>query len=151
EGDRLGLGPAAGDLASVLIVAASAFLLTGVVRNAAGSVAYLMALAWIARHLGELDPGYVTAGFAVVGLVALVAGRLGRGRLLTLVGLGTVGLAIAKLILMDLASADPVLKIALSLGMGVALLGVGYWIGDTELIGDREDDSQSEPEEVLPS
>lgn len=134
---------AAGDLTSVVIVAVGAFLLTGAAQKGAGAVAYAMSLIWIARHLGELDPGFVTAGFAVVGIVALVAGRIRHGGLATLVGLGTVALAVAKLILVDLASADPVLKIALSFGIGVALLGVGYWVGDTALLAGGEESSES--------
>lgn len=98
-----------------------------------------MALAWIAGHLAEIDPGLVTAGFAVVGLVALVVGRMQEVRLLTVVGLATLALAVVKLILVDLASADPLLKIVLSLGIGVALLAVGYWLGDTALLGDRHE------------
>lgn len=149
DGGRSGLAAGAGDLASVVIVALAAFLVTGPVQKGAGATAYVMALMWIARHLGELDPGFVTAGFAVVGLVALVAGRMQNARMLIMVGLGTVALAVGKLILVDLASADPLLKIALSFGIGVALLGVGYWVGDTALLRPPDEPLESGQGETL--
>lgn len=144
-GARSSWPEAVGDLVSVVIVAVAAFLMTGPIQKGAALIAYGMALVWIAGHLGGLDPGLVTAGFAVVGLVALVTGRLWEVRLLTIVGLATVALTVVKLILVDLASADPLLKIALSLGIGVALLAVGYWVGDTALLGDREEEATEEP------
>jgi uncharacterized membrane protein len=135
EGGGFDLVDAASDLAAVAIVAVAALFLTGPVRSGAASVAYAMALVWIGRYPGEVDPGWATAGFAVVGLVALIAGRQTKARLLTAVGAGTLALAVVKLILVDLATADPLLKILLSFGIGLALLGVGYWVGDTSLLG----------------
>lgn len=149
DGGRASWPEAAGDLASVVIVAVAASLLSGTIQKAAALTAYGMALAWIAGHLSELDPGFVTAGFAVVGLVALVAGRIREVRLLTIVGLATLALAVVKLILIDLASADPLLKIALSLGIGVALLAVGYWVGDTALLGERDEETEEPTGEAL--
>ena len=134
------------DLASVLIVAAAAFLITDrAVRVGTATTAYTMALVWIARHLGGIDPGWATAGFAVLGLIALVGGRLQRSRLLTGVGLATLAMAVGKLILVDLASADPLLKIGLAFGIGIALLAVGYWVGDAALLTEDEPDSDVEP------
>lgn len=138
-GGRATLAAAATDLVSVVVVGVAAYLLAGPIQKGAAWTAYGMALVWIAGHLRQLDPGFVTAGFAVVGLVALVAGRIRNARVLIAVGLATLGLAVAKLILVDLASAAPLLKIALSLGIGVALLGVGYWVGDTSLLAKDEE------------
>lgn len=131
------LSSAVTDLASVLLVGTAAVLIAdGPVRAGAATTGYVMALVWIARHPGQIDPGWATAGFAALGLVTLVGGRLQHSRLLTGVGLGTVAIAVAKLIMVDLASADPLLKIGLAFGIGISLLAVGYWVGDAAVIGD---------------
>lgn len=149
EGGRFTLAEASRDLASVLLVVAAAFLMRPPVRVGAGGTGFVMSLVWMSRYPGELDPGWATAGFALLGVGSLVVGRLNSSRLLTGVGLGTVAMAVAKLILVDLASADPLLRIGLAFGIGLALLGVGYWVGDSALLSPREDDEEPtvQPEE----
>ncbi len=137
------LSGAVSDLSSVLIVGTAGFLIADrSVRIGSATTAYVMALVWIARHPGGVDPGWATAGFAILGLVALVGGRFQRSRLLTGVGLATVAMAVVKLILVDLASADPLLKIGLAFGIGIALLGVGYWVGDSEILTAEDEEAR---------
>lgn len=122
------------DLASVAVMAAAAALLIPERRLPAGVSAYGMAILWLARYPGEIDTGWATAGMALLGVGALVGGRLSGSRILVWGGLGTLALSVAKLIFADLAAADPVLRIGLALGIGIALLAVGYWIGDSDVL-----------------
>lgn len=147
EGGPFTLAEATRDLASVLLVVAAAFLMRPPVRVGAGVTGFAMSLVWISRYPGELDPGWATAGFALLGIGSLVVGRLNSSRLLTGVGLGTVAMAVAKLILVDLASADPLLRIGLAFGIGLALLGVGYWVGDSALLTGKGDEESSPVED----
>lgn len=149
EGGSFQAGAAASSLAAPVIVATAAMLMKASGRVAPGAVAYWMLLVWIARHPGEIDPGWATAGFAVLGVGTLVAGRVGGMRLLTVAGSATMALAVVKLILSDLASADPMLRIGLALGIGIALVAVGYWIGDADLVA-RHDPVPEEHEDLPP-
>ena len=145
EPDGTGLAQATSSLMAPVVVAGAAVLMGGRRRVAVGSAGYGMALVWIAHVLGRLDPGWATAGLAVLGLGSVVAGRLGRNRLLTSAGVATAAVAVVKLVLSDLASADPALRVGLALGIGVALLAVGYWIGDTAVVV-GSDDPQPDPD-----
>ena len=138
------------DLASVAVMAAAAALLIPGRRLPAGVSAYAMAILWLARYPGEIDTGWATAGMALLGVGALVAGRLSGSRILVWGGLGTLALSVAKLIFADLAAADPVLRIGLALGIGIALLAVGYWIGDSDVLPAvaRTDDENPERSET---
>lgn len=144
-------GPALRDLVSVALVAGAAVLGRGLVSTPATVAAFTMALFWNLGHLGQIDPGWATAGLAAVGIVSLIAGRIDGSRPLTGAGLVTLAVTVAKLVFVDLASADPILKIGLSLGIGMALLGVGYWVGDRALLGESsetEDEQTENPAQV---
>ena len=136
------LGDALSSLASPALVGAAA-MMNGKHRLLVGGVSYWMAMAWIAQFPAAADPGWATAGYAILGLGALVGGRLGSIRLLTIAGAGTIALAVGKLILVDLATAGPVIRIGLALGIGLALLVVGYWIGDAELVAGADEEANS--------
>jgi uncharacterized membrane protein len=48
-------------------------------------------------------------------------------------GFATVGLAVGKLFLVDLAEASPLARIGLFAGVGILLVAGGYWLGDWSL------------------
>lgn len=113
--------------------------------------AYLGSLLWIAievRRLGEDGLAWVTAGWAVVGVAAIVAGRVADRRVVLGAGFATIGLALGKLFFVDLAEASPVTRIALFAGVGLLLVAGGYWLGDWSMEGDA---ALAESEQVEPS
>jgi hypothetical protein len=128
--------------ATPLTLGGAALVLRPGRRAMAASAAYATATLWVIRHLGDIDTGWSTAGLTVLGLSALVGRRLGGGRVVTVTGVATVAAAVGKLILSDLATADPLLRIGLALGIGLALLGVGYWIGDADVIAPEAPDEK---------
>lgn len=84
-------------------------------------------------RLGANGLAAVTAGWAVLGLIAVVAAKVGGSRPILGLGFTTLGIAMAKLFLVDLAEASPIARISLFAGIGVALLAVGFWLGDNDL------------------
>jgi uncharacterized membrane protein len=58
----------------------------------------------------------------------LVWGRISASGLVRYGGIGFVLIAIAKLLVLDTATAGPVMRMALFAGIGTALLVVGYWL-----------------------
>jgi uncharacterized membrane protein len=115
-------------------------------------------------RLGENGLAAVTAGWAFLGLAAVIAAKVSRTRPILGLGFTTLGIAIAKLFLVDLAEASPIARISLFAGIGVALLAVGYWLGDngvdvrradtdrpeqTEEVGGTESQPQTEGAEAL--
>ena len=110
--------------------------------------AYIGTLGWMLiefSRLGESGLAIVTAGWALLGLSAIAAGKLRSSRVALGIGFTTLGLALAKLFLVDLAEAPPVTRIALFAGIGVALLLIGYWLGDGPSM--TESNLESEPTE----
>ncbi len=100
-------------------------------------------------RLGENGLAAVTAGWSVLGLAAVVAAKVSRSRPILGLGFTTLGIALAKLFLVDLAEASPVARISLFAGIGVALLAVGYWLGDNGVDAHLADaDRSEEPEKV---
>lgn len=107
--------------------------------------AYLGTMAWTAVELPRLGPdglAWVTASWAVLGVAAIVAGRLSESRTALGAGFAAVGLALAKLFFVDLAEASPVTRIALFAGVGLLLVGGGYWLGDWSVDRDAHQPDQ---------
>ncbi|MEX2423568.1 MAG: DUF2339 domain-containing protein [Acidimicrobiia bacterium] len=95
--------------------------------------AYFGSMAWTAVELPRLGSdglAWVTAAWAVLGVAAIVTGRLGESRPALSAGFAAVGLALGKLFFVDLAEASPLTRIALFAGVGLLLVGGGYWLGD---------------------
>ena len=90
-------------------------------------------------RLGTNGLAAVTAGWAVLGLAAVIVAKVSGSRPVLALGFITLGIAMAKLFLVDLAEASPIARISLFAGIGVALLGVGYWLGDNGVAPDRTD------------
>ena len=101
-------------------------------RTAYAGYAYLGALALLFVELSQINQGAVTAGWGVVGLATTVAGTAAARKKLRLLGVGTLLLAVGKLFMIDLASVEPVWRILLFAGFGLALLIVGYWMSNDE-------------------
>ncbi len=98
-------------------------------------------------RLGENGLAAVTAGWAVLGLAAVIVAKVGGSRPILGLGFTTLGIAMAKLFLVDLAEASPVARISLFAGIGVALLAVGYWLGDNGVDTHRTEPEQAEETE----
>jgi hypothetical protein len=91
-------------------------------------------LVWSLAILGPLPQGagLVTAVWASTGFGMLIWGRLGEHHLVRNLGIGVVLLAVAKLLVVDTASAGAITRIVLSGSIGLALLLVGYWLATDE-------------------
>jgi len=95
--------------------------------------AHALFLAWLAKELGPLSEGtgIVTLAWGVYGAALLIAALQWRDRRaalthgLQLVALSTLGLAVLKLLLVDLGRLATVWRILLFMGFGAALLGLG--------------------------
>jgi uncharacterized membrane protein len=104
--------------------------------------AYFGTMAWTAvelPRLGQDGLAWVTAGWTVLGVVAIIAGRLLESRSAVSAGFAAVGLALGKLFFVDLAEASPITRIALFAGVGLLLVGGGYWLGDWSVDADAQD------------
>ena len=102
------------------------------------------ASAWAAVRLGLPGAGLeaaVTAAWGTLGVAEMVAARPADSRTLTFVGFGTVLVAVAKLILVDMATVDPVWRILTFAGFGLVLAAVGFWLGTR---GDEGEEVQSD-------
>ncbi|MEZ0268524.1 MAG: DUF2339 domain-containing protein [Phycisphaerae bacterium] len=78
-----------------------------------------------------VDPGTakqvaLSALWAVVGLIAVVAGFARQSTALRYAALALLGLALAKILLIDLSQVRPVYRILSFLAVGLMLLGVSY-------------------------
>jgi len=118
-------------LGAVSLMFAASWLVTdrqAVVAYRLGS--YVGVLAWLAASLQGYPhgPALVTLAWGACGIVLLVptfaGGRKGQQGL----GLATLGLVAAKLLLVDMAELDLVWRILLFMGFGLAFLVVGYFI-----------------------
>jgi uncharacterized membrane protein len=109
--------------------------------------AYSGAVLWMAvelPRLGSEGAASVTAGWMVLGVGAVVVGRLLAVRPLLGAGFGTIGLSLGKLFFVDLAEATPLTRIGLFAGVGLLLVGGGYWLGDWSLETGHGDTAESE-------
>jgi uncharacterized membrane protein len=86
--------------------------------------AAILGLLW--RELSALPAGggMATAAWGVYGLALLLLLKRARN-----VGLATLFLAAAKLVIVDLSQVDPVWRILLSLGFGAVFLAISYRFG----------------------
>ncbi len=124
----------------VVISSVMAFIISGAEEPHAtlsqvyGALSLPAALGWAAVSLGPLPsgPGMVTGIWAVIGIMLIVKGQMDAAGLIRNLGIGVMLLAVTKLLLIDLGSTSPLVRIGLFSGIGVALLAVGYWLGSTE-------------------
>jgi len=69
----------------------------------------------------------VTVSLISLGIFWLAIGFPRKSRELRLSGLAATGCALAKVLLFDLATSEPVIRVSLLMGLGVAMLAGGYW------------------------
>jgi uncharacterized membrane protein len=108
------------------------------------SLALPAALAWAATSLSQLPggEGLVTGTWALIGIALIVGGRVRDLDLVRNLGIAVMMLTVAKLLLVDLVASSPLIRIGLFAGIGVALLGVGYWLGADEEVSIDEDEDE---------
>ena len=95
-----------------------------------GVVAHGGMLVWLASELSRVEGGgaITTGAWGAYGAAILAVGIMANLRGVRGVGLATVGVALGKLLLVDLATASTGWKIVLFMGFGIVLLGVGFWL-----------------------
>src|SRR5215218_2066909 len=87
-------------------------------------------LGWLWRELSVLPDGdaYVTVAWGLYTVALLVAGLHLARRRLVIIGMGTLLLVVAKLLLVDLINLDAVWRILLFLGFGGVFLILSYYL-----------------------
>jgi uncharacterized membrane protein len=118
-----------------LAVLGAALAASTVLRPQAATLVYRICvhvafLGWLWRELSVLPDGdaYVTVAWGLYTVALLVAGlHLARSRLV-IVGMGTLLLVVAKLLLVDLINLDAVWRILLFLGFGGVFLILSYYL-----------------------
>jgi uncharacterized membrane protein len=87
-------------------------------------------LGWLWRELSVLPDGdaYVTVAWGLYTVTILVAGLQLAWSRLVIVGMGTLLVVVAKLLLVDLTSLDAVWRILLFLGFGGVFLILSYYV-----------------------
>lgn len=110
---------------AVVALAVGAWFAAERTREVEIGIAYVGLLAWIPVVAGTSDP-WITAGWVTIGLAILAAGVRLSSSEAQVVGWLTVGGASAKLLLHDLEAVDPLVRIGLFFGIGVAFLGLAY-------------------------
>ncbi len=113
------------------------------VRPAAAGIGLLLALLWPLSSLQPIETGLVTAVWVALGLGLVVTGKIHDHQMGRNIGLGVTALAVGKLLLVDTAEVAPLGRVALFAGVGIALLVVGFWLGD-----DRTENGQDSPSAV---
>ncbi|HEU0052070.1 MAG TPA: DUF2339 domain-containing protein [Longimicrobium sp.] len=131
---------AAGQLALLASLGAGAALTApGRRRDWLMAGAYLLWLFTAADQFAGVTGGQAltTATWAATGLGLLLYALPRRDQRQVRVALGTLGLVCAKLLLIDLANLDPIWRILVFIGVGVAFLAVSYhvrsaWLSDAD-------------------
>jgi uncharacterized membrane protein len=118
-----------------LAVLGAALAASTVLRSQAATLVYRVCvhaafLGWLWRELSVLPDGdaYVTVAWGLYTIALLVAGLLLAQSRLVIVGMGTLLLVVAKLLLVDLISLDAVWRILLFLGFGGIFLVLSYYL-----------------------
>ena len=117
-------GPATANAAVIALALLSAVFVTPKTGQAYRLAAHAAVLVWLARELSGLNvgSGLVTVSWGVYALGLLAFVRAARK-----VAVGTLFLAVGKLVLYDLRQIDPLWRILLFLGFGAVFLVVSYY------------------------
>jgi hypothetical protein len=112
-----------------VVAAGVALLSSGTVRVVYALGAHVGFLAWLARELQPMADGaaYLTIAWAVHGLLLLAVGAWRHADQLRTLGLLTLLLAVAKLILFDLAQLEAIWRVLLFMGFGALFLVISYY------------------------
>jgi len=86
-------------------------------------------LGWLAHELSRLPDGqaYVSISWALVAVVLLSIGIQLNYHKARMAGMATILLVVGKLLLYDLSELAAIWRIALFIGIGAALLLLGYY------------------------
>jgi uncharacterized membrane protein len=92
--------------------------------------AYIGLLIWFLSEFAPKPYGaqVVSIAWSIQGAAALVMSTRSGSQTLQLVGLATLGLVAAKLLLFDLSQLDPGWRILMFFGFGIVLLGLAYLV-----------------------
>jgi len=117
-------------LAVLVVVAAGTRLVRRDTAVLYRLLVYVGLMAWFFVEFERLQDGMalVSVAWGLQGAAILVGSIRRDSRAMKLLGLGTLALVAAKLLLLDLATVDAVWRIFLFLGFGVALLSLSYII-----------------------
>lgn len=120
----------AGVLGAIALAAAGgwSYLTDGSTRRLYFAFTYLAFLAWLAWVLTPLAGGHglTSAAWGLCGMALLFVGARRAERGVRLAGLGTLGVVVAKLLVVDLSALEPGVRIVLFLGFGGVFLLLGY-------------------------
>ncbi|MEL6615892.1 MAG: DUF2339 domain-containing protein, partial [Bacteroidota bacterium] len=118
------------------------------------TAAHLVVIAWLRVLLGPLANGtsLVSAAWGVYGIVLVVVGLRLADDLVRSIGLGTVLVTVAKVLLFDLADVPALWRVLLFMGLGALLLMVSYFVpsllrGRPDASGARGPEDDGEPPE----
>lgn len=94
-----------------------------------GIAAHLLALTWLVVQCQDFAnaQGIITALWAVYAIVLLIAGLLFDKKVMRNLGIGTILLTVAKLLLFDLENVSTGGRVLLFSGFGVVLLVISYF------------------------
>lgn len=117
------------DLVPIALAAAISLRSAAAERIAYALGAHIGFLGWLARELARLQDGaaFVTVSWAMHGLALLAIGAWRRNDQLRTLGVLTLLLAVAKLILFDLAQLEAVWRVLLFMGFGGLFLVISYY------------------------
>ena len=109
-----------------LLLAASFLIRSKPMARCYQLVIHFLLLTWLWRELSFQGAGYVTVAWGIYAIGVLVVGLRQDRTGLRWTGLGTLLLAVFKLIAYDLANVEALWRILLSLGFGAVFLGLSY-------------------------
>lgn len=126
-------------LTTVVVLAATGLLIRSSedeVTRASSTVfrgmALAMAILWPVLSLEPVATGLLTAAWAAVGVATTALGKTRSSTLVRNTGLALLVLTVIKLLVVDTAAVAPLGRMGLFAGIGLALLGVGMWLGDDD-------------------
>ena len=104
-----------------------------------------LGLLWLTHvHVSPMPAGNALTSvlWAIIATVALVVGLRLKVRVARGLGLATLGLLVAKLLLFDLAGLASVWRVLLFMGLGAALVGLGYLLPTLEKTGRNDEEAR---------
>lgn len=135
----------AADVWALLMAAAVALVQRDRVMRGVYGVPAHAGLLWLTHvHASALPGGNALTSvlWAVIATIALVVGLRLKVRAARAMGLVTLGLLVVKLLLFDLAGLAAVWRVLLFMGLGAALVGLGYLLPTLERVGRKDEEAR---------
>ena len=133
------------DVWALLMAATIAFVQRDRVMQGVYGVPAHLGLLWLTHvHVSPAPAGNALTSvlWAIIATVALVVGLRLKVRVARGLGLATLGLLVAKLLLFDLAGLASVWRVLLFMGLGAALVGLGYVLPTLEKTGRNDEEAR---------